>query len=212
MNANLSLALRATAKRVLRVKSWNSDEDHKRLVPAPRVIFDIGANVGQTVDRYRRLYPSAGIYCFEPVPSTFAELKRHTARDPLTRCFQIAFCDQVSTATMNIQRTHSGGNSLLQPVEAGRTTSRIQVPTATIDAFCEKEGIFGVDILKVDAEGAEQSIFRGAARMFSRRAIRFVFMEVCFRPQYVGMALFQDLDADLKRAGFRLYRLYACIT
>lgn len=43
-----------------------------------RVVFDVGANIGQSAVRYARCFPSAKIYSFEPVLSTFEELKRNT--------------------------------------------------------------------------------------------------------------------------------------
>jgi hypothetical protein len=61
----------------------------------------------------------------------------------------------------------------------------------------------------VDVEGAEERVFKGAREMFSRGAIKSVFVEVYFRPVYERMPLFWDLDTQLKRFGFGLCGLYS---
>jgi hypothetical protein len=42
------------------------------------VVFDVGANIGQTVQRIRRFLPSSFIHSFEPVPSSFEKLRTNT--------------------------------------------------------------------------------------------------------------------------------------
>ena len=79
----------------------------------------------------------------------------------------------------------------------------------TIDHFCVEHGIDSIDILKVDVEGAEDRAFTGANEMFSRGAIRSVFVEVYFRQVYERMPLFWELDARLNRFGFGLCGLYS---
>src|SRR6266478_2356524 len=55
-----------------------------------RTIFDVGANTGQSALRFAEAFPSSDIYSFEPVPDTFAALKRNTANNPRVRTFQCA--------------------------------------------------------------------------------------------------------------------------
>ena len=49
---------------------------------AANVIFDIGANTGQTAERYRALFPEAAIYCFEPFPDFMRRSLEHLTRTP----------------------------------------------------------------------------------------------------------------------------------
>src|SRR5579871_6427223 len=41
---------------------------------APRIVFDVGGNVGQTVRHFSNIWPEAKIYSFEPVKSTYERL------------------------------------------------------------------------------------------------------------------------------------------
>jgi hypothetical protein len=68
--------------------------------------------------------------------------------------------------------------------ETGKT---IEIQTETVDHFCSEHGVSRIDILKVDAEGAEARMFRGAEEMCSRGAVRSVFVEVYFDSVYEGM-------------------------
>jgi hypothetical protein len=46
------------------------------------VVFDVGANAGQSVDTFLKAFPAATIHSFEPGPAVFAKLKQHCARLP----------------------------------------------------------------------------------------------------------------------------------
>lgn len=173
------------------------------------MIIDIGANEGQKAIRYRGLFPNARIFSFEPVPDTFQILRSRCVGDQQVETIQAAVSDECSTAPMYIVR-HNVGNSLLKPVgHWTETKATITVRTITVDEFCEERGIDSIDILKVDAEGSESAVFRGAEGLFRKRAIRNVFTEVYFNPLYSGMPLFADLDAILKAKGFRLHGIYS---
>jgi hypothetical protein len=118
----------------------------------------------------------------------------------------LALSDQVAKAELNIGEV-SITNSLLR--RQSDTGKAIEVQTDTIDHFCDERDISNIDILKVDVEGAEDRVFRGARGMFSARRIRSVFVEVYFRPVYEGMSTFWDLNAQLNNFGFGLCGLYS---
>jgi FkbM family methyltransferase len=212
MNAHVvkfSLQTKSFVKRILGYRGWNSDVDQLALIKDPHVIFDIGANVGQTAMRYRVIFPDARIFSFEPVLETYTKLQKLFAGDKQVETVQTAISDECSTMPMYIQND-SLLNSMLKPSgDWTDTKETIRVPATTIDTFCEERRIDQVDILKVDVEGSELAVFRGAEEMFRRRAIRNVFTEVYFSPAYSGMPLFSDLDKALKDKGFILYGLYS---
>jgi hypothetical protein len=51
--------------------------DMKRLVSASPIIFDVGANIGQTVNNFREIFQNPHIHAFEPGRVTFTTLKKH---------------------------------------------------------------------------------------------------------------------------------------
>lgn len=205
ISENMTISIRNLAKKALRIDSWNSDEDQARLVSDAKIVFDVGANVGQSAKTYRRLYPLAQIWSFEPFPITYQQLRSSLA-DERFYPTALALSDEVSKAELNIGEV-SITNSLLR--RESDTGKAIEVQTDTIDHFCSERDISGIDILKVDVEGAEDRVFRGAREMFSGRRIRSVFVEVYFRPVYEGMSTFWDLNAQLNNFGFGLCGLYS---
>jgi FkbM family methyltransferase len=202
------MTFRRLAKKALGIDSWNSDDHQKRLIKDAKTILDVGANVGQSAQTYRRLYPLADIWSFEPFPTTYTSLCRSLS-DPRFHAIELALSDRISKTELNIGAESITNSFLRRQTDSGET---IEVQTDTIDHFCRVHGIPNIDILKVDVEGAEERVFKGAREMFSRGAIRSVFVEVYFRPVYERMPLFWDLDAQLNRFGFGLCGLYSLST
>ena len=201
----MSLALRAIAKKVVGLQSLNSDDDQRSTIPDAKTIFDVGANVGQTATTYRKLFPSADIWSFEPFPSTY-EVLCHSLSDSRFHPVPVALSDQTGDATLNIGAASITNSLLRRDSSTGKT---IRIRTDTVDRFCAENGLEGIDILKVDVEGAESRVFNGAWEMFSRGAIRSVFVEVYFDPVYQGMPLMWDLHAQLTGFDFYLHGLYS---
>src|ERR1700733_1933068 len=201
----MTLSLRTLAKKALGITSWNSDEHQSRLITDPKTIFDVGANVGQSAKTYRRLYPHADIWSFEPFPATYKTLCR-SLNDERFHPTALALSDRISKTELNVGAASITHSLLRRETDTGET---IEVQTDTIDHFCWTHGISTIDILKVDVEGAEERVFKGARERFSRGAVKSVFVEVYFRPVYERMPLFWDLDTQLKRFGFGLCGLYS---
>src|SRR5580704_437443 len=204
----MGFSIRNLAKKVLGVRTLNSDDDQRRLIPDAKIIFDVGANVGQTAKTYRRLFPQAEIWSFEPFPASYESLRRSVA-DRRFHPERLALSDRSDSAPLNIGAVSITNSLLRRQSDTGKS---IEIQTDTIDHFCSRNGISNIDILKVDVEGAEDRVFSGARNLFARRAVRSVFVEVYFSPVYEGMPLFWDLQAQLSDLGFRLFGLYSLIT
>src|SRR5215469_1920384 len=154
----MTLSLRTVAKKALGYQSWNSDDDQQVAVPDAKVIFDVGANVGQSARTYRKLFPTSQIWSFEPLPSTYESLCASLS-DTGFHPVPVALSDRIGMTTLNIG-SQSITNSILK--RESHTGQSVQVPTDTIDHFCCEHGIDAIDILKVDVEGAEGYVFKGA--------------------------------------------------
>jgi FkbM family methyltransferase len=201
----MTISFRTLTKNVLGIDSWNSDDHQRHLVTDAKTIFDVGANVGQSAKTYRRLYPLADIWSFEPFPASYEALCGSLTNQNF-HPIALALSDRISKTELNIGAVSITNSLLRRQTDTGKT---IEVQTDTIDHFCSERGISNIDILKVDVEGAEERVFRGAREMFSRQAIRSVFVEVYFRPVYERMPLFWDLNAHLNKFGFGLCGLYS---
>jgi FkbM family methyltransferase len=179
----------------------------------PLTIFDIGANEGQTTERYLKMFPTAKIYSFEPVPEVFTLLERKFHENPQIIVNQLAVSDAVGTADFYLHAYGSNvWNSLLpkapDSIIVPEDVSTVKVPTITIDLFCERHNITTIDLLKLDIQGGELLALKGALNMLQKGGIKLIYSEVNFCDLYEGQAMFQDIAAYLHDFGYRTYGLY----
>ena len=173
-------------------------------------IFDLGAYVGDVAKEYRRQFPLAKIYCFEPFPQSFQSLSQNLEGMPNTFCFQSAVSDNKGTALLNTN-LNSATNSLLKTDERGTsfwgeglldTMSQIEVRTTTIDTFCLEEKISHIDILKMDVQGAEFSVLMGAKNMLANQRISLIYTEMIICPTYAGQHKLYEYLSFLDSFGY----------
>ena len=180
----------------------------------PKVIFDIGANVGQTVDFYQDLYPKAHVYSFEPIPSTFKRLKNHCANKSNATCFDIAFGEKEEKQTIKILAdANSVLNSLNSDVQADLSSSdegyeSVEIEVKRLDDFAKQEGIEHIDLLKIDTEGFEMPVLRGAVELLDAQAVSAVICETGFMRANTRNTYFGDINDFLEAKGFALFGIY----
>ncbi len=183
----------------------------ERLKPGDRVV-DIGANIGYfTVLAGRRVGPSGRVYAFEPVPHVRNLLARSVAENRLedrTEISSLAIGDKagharIVTLPLDAGAVNSGGSYLT----AGEVPVRhlgIDVTLAPLDSLTFPER---VRVMKVDVEGAEPLVFKGAAA-FLRDHRPSILCEV--NPHQLlrtANATPDDLRRLLTRAGYLVERL-----
>ncbi len=78
-----------------------------------RLIFDVGANTGQTASLYRRHFPDATIYCFEPFVKAYNKLCAASSGDPNIIAQRLALADTAGNRTLFVNKA-SATNSLLK--------------------------------------------------------------------------------------------------
>ena len=173
------------------------------------LVFDVGANIGQSIERFRLTFPRAEIYSFEPSPATFETLTRNTESLPGVHRWNGALGAQSGQLEL-LENSMSEWSSFLPPGGSGWGTvaRKTAVPVSTVDAFCREHGISTIDILKSDTQGYDMEVFKGAQEMFSRNAVTFVYCEMIFSDLYEGMPSFGQLFDFLTGAGFSLVSFY----
>jgi len=179
--------------------------DLRSLGIQPATILDIGANRGQTVDRFKYLWPSAVIHAFEPFPAAFTQLETTCRRHRTVQAVNAA-CGALPATLSVPELPGSETNSLVRP--AGEASKCVSVRVTTVDQYCADTGISEVDLLKTDTEGYELEVLRGAAAMLSRAQIRAVLVETAFDRKSSEYVHFEDLLKFLSPYGMRLVMFY----
>ena len=203
----------------LRGKSHRRDPYlvQRRLVTRDKpVVFDVGANVGQTALRYRALFPGATIHCVEPFGPSFDQLTAALGRDPDVVLHRVALAASSGSAKLNVNSSAATNSLLESDTRASHywggglldTQSTVEVATRTLDGLCSERGIGHIDVLKIDVQGAEYAVLEGARELLMGQRIDLVYMEVIMAPTYVGQRELQDYLELLAASRYRLFDLY----
>lgn len=184
-------------------------------VPAP-VIFDVGANRGTIAEKYRNAFPDATIYAFEPFSDVFKELEQRVSGDRQIIPRMSALGSAPGNTELRVNAA-SVTNSLLETEDSAasfwgeglmETTTTAEVEVDTIDEFCRKNRIEGIDVLKIDTQGTEHEVLKGAAGMLSGGRIRVIYTEMIVVPSYKGQSKPHELMGFLDGFGYDLFGLY----
>lgn len=176
-------------------------------------VLDIGANVGQYGQALRQFYGFGGrIISFEPDPDSFAELALVASADPRWSATQLAFGSEPGERTLRVSRL-SVFNSFLavspsmqQRDERAATDHLVSVQVTTVDDWWDIHGPPGRVLVKLDVQGYEQQILKGARHTLDKLAGLQV--EMSLSPLYEGQPLIEDMLPFLRDAGFVPYEFW----
>jgi FkbM family methyltransferase len=173
------------------------------------VIFDVGANIGQSITWFRSYFKNAEMHSFEPSPTTFSQLQRNAPRDGRVRLWNCALGSRNAELEF-LENTLPECSSFLPPGPSawGSVARKTVVPVHTLDDFCAHHNIEKIDILKTDTQGYEIEVFRGCDEMFRSGAVGLIFCEMLFANQYEGAPSFGQLYDFLVSKGFLLVSFY----
>jgi FkbM family methyltransferase len=194
-----------------RYLSWNPVEyaAFRRAVEPGMVALDVGANVGAYSVLLGQWVGAAGrVYAFEPSRAAFRGLVRHielNGRSAVVQAVAAAVGDRDGAADLIVADT--AGESRLAGVGEARPT--VSVPAVTIDRFCAREGI-QPSFIKIDAEGAELAVLRGARETIRTGGERLaLFVELHPSIWTLCGATRADFQAELDGQGLTLEPLTA---
>lgn len=140
------------------------------------VFWDVGTNVGAvTLVAARRCRQVAS---FEPDPRSLAALRRHVEVNRLTNVTIVPAALGASAGTATLHQaaaTNTGRTSLM--ADRGATTGAVEVPVETADAFLAAHPDLRPSVMKIDVEGAEHLVLRGAGALLRSGSLRAIVFE-----------------------------------
>ena len=183
----------------------------QRLIEHYRIdtVLDVGANTGQFARELRASGYRGRIVSFEPLSEAFAHLQTTARGDAAWRLLNVALGDvegeqrSIRPATRKVARCWICCRCIWTPLPTRATQVRRPCEfkrwTAVFQDVCAgARSIY----MKVDTQGYEAHVLRGAARSLDR--IDTIQIEMSLAPLYAGQALFADLYADLTGRGYAL--------
>jgi len=177
--------------------------DLPRFGITPEVVFDVGAHVGVKSIEYDNAWPDAEIFSFEPIESTFKQLKQNTAGRRVN-VHNFGLGDEAREMTVNLHE-RSNLNSIVVKKEKGSGGENIKIKT--IDVFCRENNINKIDLLKIDTEGYDLKVLKGGEGMLKDESVNSILVEVGFgseKKRHVNLEKITNFlsNYDLKLAGF----------
>lgn len=144
------------------------------------VIFDVGANLGIYSFAALAAEPNTIVHAFEPTPEIAAKLEMAAELNGVRglKVHQVAVSSANGYARLNRCLGDTGSNGGMNFIfgDAGEgDPSRVE--TVRLDDFCDEHGIDRVDLLKVDVQGHEFEVFKGAERLLGDGRIALIFFE-----------------------------------
>jgi FkbM family methyltransferase len=164
------------------------------------VVFDVGANEGNWARMALSFHPHAQVHCFEPVSAPFQALAADLG--DRVRVHNVAVSDEPGSVVLHAA-PESEQSSMFDRRHLGDANDEV-VDAITVDQICRAEGIGEIALLKIDTEGNELAVLRGAAATLDRiRMIQF---------EYGGTAIDARIYLrdffDLLGERFAFYRLH----
>lgn len=180
--------------------------DNKKLI-----IIDVGCRWG-FADEFVSNIDEFQIYGFDPDPIECARLNAKY-NHPSIQAIPLGLGDSAGKKVLYLTK-EPACSSLYQPdpfltgnyaafhceVEVGKSI----VDVVSLDQWCRENKVDWIDHLKIDTQGSELDILKGASDVI--KTVRSIEVEVEFNPMYIGQPLFHDVDRFLRDQGFELWK------
>lgn len=159
----------------------------------------------------RPIFANAHIHSFEPGQEAFARLRASTNADSKVTAHRLTLGD--APGELQLFRHEDSATDSLLPEGAdiyskspshfagSRPAERVQVNK--LDPFCARHAIERIDVLKIDTQGFDDRVLKGAMGMLRAGKVGAVKLEANSVELYKGQAEFSDMIAMLDDAGFR---------
>ena len=179
-----------------------------------RVVFDVGANIGDVTLAAARSFPNAHIYSFEPVRATYQMLCENIKNysDRITP-YNFGFFNVSKRLDIHITSFHGASSILDQSLNHKsahphiRETGTESIQVYTLDSFMAGKSIDRIDIVKIDVEGTELEVIEGGRETFKNKVDN-VFVELSLLRRNRESPYCIEICKLLYDLGFMLINLY----
>lgn len=167
----------------------------------PKLIIDAGANIGSVSKNLNHWFPSADVFAFEPVKSTFNLLVDHTHKISKIHPEQLA----LGAANEKIELLLNAENTInsLKVKDLTNSLGKEEIQVIRLDEFIKQKELNTVDILKIDVEGFEFEVLEGCGKL----DINCILLEVGYEREPTKVH-FSDVENYMEKLGYQLCGIY----
>lgn len=137
------------------------------LVSPTDIVFDVGGNIGSVALPMALKANEGKVYSFEPFPTTFDRLREHVQLNnlPNLSIFNIGLGNQNGELLF---QSNFQGNPGMNRVTDDKSLADSTILTTKIDEFCAQHHIDKIDLIKIDVEGYEFEVLKGAENVLNQ--------------------------------------------
>lgn len=177
------------------------------------VIFDVGANKGQSLREYSVLFPNCEIHAFEPNIELNPYISREMIKFPNNKFNLLNFGLGSREELMDFNIYTDDGVSSFLKAESflhGLNTNSWELRShnplllKTLDKYILESKVVP-DILKIDTQGFDLQVLSGGQEMLKRGGVSIIGVEVLFAKNYEKQGYFWDIASLLFNHGYQLY-------
>ena len=184
----------------------------------PLVVFDVGANEGQTIEEYRERYPNSIIHAFEPDPVSFKKMKENTSEQlnlfynnnalgkmlEKKELFQNPY-DLINSFYKVDKKNDSVVSNIHPKIGGSFNVDSVVVDVMSLDDYVQISKVEKINILKIDVSGFEPEVLEGARNSLKNQKIDLINVQVLVDHIYEKNVSFTDLEKHLIPYGYFLY-------
>jgi FkbM family methyltransferase len=184
-----------------------------------QIVFDVGANLGQSIKRFKKTFKSPIIHSFEPNYIAYSKLQNLYGNDKNIFLNNFALGEKNCYKKFNI--SHKSDTSsfynfkknsrwiLKRSKDLNLTPhnfvkEKVDIKVMTLDNYCNVNKVNKIDILKIDTQGYESKVLEGAKHSLKKNMISALEIEMILDDVYEIYNSFSDIEKNLVKNKYRL--------
>ena len=180
------------------------------------VIFDVGANDGESIERFKKIFSKSKIYSFEPDDNAFQRLKKNYYNKKNIEIFDFGISNRMESTILFLR--HDKISSLMQldansklyksrkiAKKSGDDFEKLKnIKLVKLDSFVKDKSISRINILKIDVQGYEPEVIEGAKDLIENNKIDIIEMEIILGFGYSKSISFYDIEKNFSKQEYKL--------
>ena len=198
----------------------NLEQYYKEIIDIPNpIIFDVGANKGQSIEKFKNYYKDCILHSFEPNINLKSDLEKIISNHKNVKLNFFGLGDKVEKKEFfkyKMHRFNSFNKIDTEKIWLNERAKTINssaadlflnnelAPIDTIDNYCNKNKIDKIDILKIDTQGYEKNVIEGAIEMIKNNKVDLIELELIFTEVYNETNIY-DIEKFLIPNNYKLF-------
>jgi FkbM family methyltransferase len=190
----------------------------KQSINEKKIIFDVGANLGQSIERFKKISNYSEVHSFEPTPDLFNKLSKNYSKTSGVKLNKLALGDKVGESSFNSYKYHkinsiididdkskfAKSRKIVSESNDQNFTEIINVKVGTVDDYCKRNNVNEINLLKIDTQGFEDKVLLGSIESLKNNKIDIIELELVIGFAYKKNLTFYDIEKILSGNGYKL--------